>query len=193
MIRNEATAERAEAALKAMARVIAAEDADDTLIERYRVGMEMLVAYELTETTTTSDHLKAEVAAAHWKGRRTGTPIPLDPGVPVPGCTCPDCTGVAADAPVRQTTRPRRDLGPALDVDRARAVGIMEVAAMLGIEHKRGWAVCPFHADSSPSLHLNEKKQTAFCNPCGKSWDAIGLVMDYKRIPFVDAVKELAA
>jgi hypothetical protein len=193
MIRDEAAAERAEAALKAMKRAIDTGDADATLIERYRVGCEMLVAYELTETTTTSDHLKAEVAAAHWKGRRTGTPIPLDPGVPVPGCTCPDCTGVAADAPVRQTTRPRRDLRPALDLDAARAVPILEVAARLGIAHRNGWAVCPFHQDRSPSLHLNEKKQAAFCNPCGKSWDPIALVMDYKRIPFVDAVKELAA
>jgi hypothetical protein len=193
MIRDAATAERAEAALKAMARVIAAGEADDALIERYRVGCEMLIAYEMTETTTTSDHLKAEVAAAHWKGRRTGTPVALDPGQPVPGCTCPDCTGVAADAPIRQTTRPRRDLRPALDVDAARAVGILEVAARLGIEHKRGWSVCPFHADSSPSLHLNEKKQTAFCNPCGKSWDAIALVMDYRKISFPEAVKELAA
>jgi hypothetical protein len=167
---------------------------DPDIRERMQSMVETVTMAELVDVGgPASDHLKAEVTAAHWKGRRDGTPIPLDPGVPVPGCTCPGCTGVAADAPVRQTTRPRRDLRPALDVDRARAVPILDVAAMLGIEHKRGWAVCPFHADSSPSLHLNAKKQAAFCNPCGKSWDAIALVMDYKRIPFVDAVKELAA
>ena len=206
MIRDKATAERAEVALKAMARVIAAGDADDAQVERYRVGLEMLVAFELTEERTCSDHLYNEVAAAHWRGRRTGSPVPLDPGQPVPGCTCPDCTGIPTDAPARLVRRrtfsrrremsdrsDKRDLYPALDVDRARAVPITDVAAMLGIEHKRGWARCPFHADSSPSLHLNPKKQAAFCNPCGKSWDAIALVMALENKTFADAVKALAA
>ena len=95
----------------------------------------------------------------------------------------------------RGTSRQRdnRDLHPALDVERARAVPILDVAAMLGIAHRNGWAICPFHADSSPSLHLNPKKQAAFCNPCCKSWDAIALVMEYRKITFADAVKELAA
>jgi hypothetical protein len=192
MIRDAATAERAEAALKAMKRAINAGEADDALVERYRVGCEMLIAYELTETPTTSDHLKAEVAAAHWRGRRTGDPIPLDPGQTVPGCSCPDCTGVAADAPERR--RPRRDLRPALDLDAARAVPSSEVAARLGIEANRaGWALCPFHQDTNPSLHLNDRKAAAFCNVCGQSWDAIALVMDFKKISFPEAVKELAA
>ena len=195
MIRDSATAERAEAVLKMMGKVIAAGDADDALVERYRVGTEMLVAFELTENRVISDHLSAEVASAHWKGRRTGTgPIPLDPGQPVPGCGCPDCTGVPDDHPARQPKRkPRRDLRPTLNVDAARAVGILEVAAMLGIEHKQGWAICPFHADGSPSLHLNPKKGAAFCNPCGKSWDPIALMMEFKKMTFPEAVKELAA
>jgi hypothetical protein len=135
-----------------------------------------------------SRHIQLEVAAADWRGH------PLEPDEPVPGCSCPDCTGVAAHAPVRRPPRrPRRDLRPALDVDRARAVSILEVAARLGIEHRRGWALCPFHQDSSPSLHLNPRKGAAFCNPCGRSWDAIALVMELRGVSFVDAVKELVA
>jgi hypothetical protein len=195
MIRDAATARRAEAALKAMKRVMDAGQADDALRERYWVGCEMLVAFELTENRLISDHTALEVAAAHWRGRRTGSPIPLDAGQPVPGCTCPDCTGVAADAPARQVVRPmrRQDTLPALDVDRARQVPILDVAARLGITHRNGWALCPFHEDGSPSLHLNASKNAAFCNPCGKSWDVIALVMELENKTFVDAVKELAA
>lgn len=195
MIRDSATAERAAAMLKMMGKVIAGGDADDALVERYRVGTEMLVAYEITETRVISDHLSAEVASAHWRGRKAGTgPVPLDPGQPVPGCGCPDCTGLPADHPARHPRRkPRRDLLPTLNVDAARAVPILDVAAMLGIEHKRGWAVCPFHADTDPSLHLNAEKQTAFCNVCGKSWDGIALIMEFEKLEFTDAVRRLAA
>jgi hypothetical protein len=166
---------------------------DPDVRDRMRSMVESVTMAEMIGAAgPASDHLKAEVAAAHWRGRRTGSLVPLDPGQPVPGCTCPACTGVPADAPVRR--RPRRDLRPALDVDAARAVPISEVARRLGIEANRaGWAVCPFHQDTNPSLHLNDRKAAAFCNPCGRSWDAIALVMDYKRITFVDAIKELVA
>ncbi len=64
---------------------------------------------------------------------------------------------------------------------------------MLGIEHRHGWALCPFHDDRDPSLHLNATKNRAFCNPCGRSWDPISLLMALRGCGFVDAVRELAA
>lgn len=150
---------------------------------------ELLVFDWCGDSEPLSDHLRAEVAAAHWRGE------PLEPGQPIPGCPCDDCTGVEAAAPVPSTVL-NRDHGntlPPLPVEAARAVPILDVAAMLGIEHKRGWAICPFHSDGEPSLHLNARKGAAFCNPCGKSWDAIALWMDYRNVEFVDAVKALAA
>jgi hypothetical protein len=93
----------------------------------------------------------------------------------------------------RPPDRPRQGAGLDLNLDRARAVPILDVAARVGIEHRRGWARCPFHADSSPSLHLNARKQRAFCNPCGRSWDAIELYRDVRGLDFVQAVRELAA
>jgi hypothetical protein len=131
-----------------------------------------------------TEHLRLEVAAAVWYGK------PLAPGAPVPGCSCPDCTGVPADAPARRPT-PRRDLRPALDVDGARDVPIIDVAARLGIEHRRGWARCPFHEDTHPSFHLNSRKGRAFCNVCARSWDSIGLLMEMANLTFVEAVREL--
>jgi hypothetical protein len=133
-----------------------------------------------------TEHLRLEVAAAVWYGK------PLPAGAPVPGCSCPDCTGVPADAPARRP-KPRQDLRPALDIDAARAVPILDVAARFGITHRRGWARCPFHEDRHPSFHLNARKNRAFCNVCGRSWDTIALTMELGRITFPEAVRELAA
>lgn len=156
--------------------------------------LELLINDWRDHSEPLSEHGRLEVAAAHWRGRKVGGgPLPLEPGRPVPGCGCQACTGIADAEPThRRTTRRTAVLRPALDVDAARAVPILEVAAMLGIEHRRGWAVCPFHADSKPSLHLNARKGAAFCNPCGASWDSIALLMDYRQLTFPEAVRELA-
>lgn len=90
----------------------------------------------------------------------------------------------------RRRGRARSDL-PTLDVDRAREQGIVDVANELGIEHRRGWARCPFHEDKHPSLHLNPKKNRAFCNPCRRSWDGIALVMELRGLDFPGAVRWL--
>lgn len=81
-----------------------------------------------------------------------------------------------------------------LNVDAARGIPILEVARRLGLEVDRhGWARCPFHGDSRPSLHLNARKGAAFCNPCGRSWDAIALYQALRGLGFAEAVRELAA
>ena len=93
------------------------------------------------------------------------------------------------DATPRQSARNAR-------VERARAVPILEAAQRLGLgpfkraghEHKTR---CPFHNDSSPSLCIVPAKARAFCNPCGRSWDAIQLVRDVRRCAFPDAVRFL--
>jgi hypothetical protein len=135
--------------------------------------------------TGISEHMALEVAAAVWNG------LPLAPGAPVPGCSCSDCTGIPADAPARRP-KPRRDLRPALDVDAARDASIVAVARSVGIAPNRaGWALCPFHEDRHPSFHLNAGKNRAFCNPCGRSWDPIALLMEMANATFGDAVREL--
>lgn len=128
-----------------------------------------------------SPHLERELEAVAEHG-------PLAPGQPVPRCGCEACTGIPA-RPARPR-RPRRDLRPALDLDRARAVPVSRVAAALGLEvNGRGWARCPFHDDANPSLHLNDRKGRAFCNPCGRSWDALGLARELRGLSFPDAVR----
>jgi hypothetical protein len=129
---------------------------------------------------------------------------------------CPDCQTVSAAAwPVnaagglnglprirqRVPAHTARTAGalPPLDVDRARRASIVQVAQQLGIALVRtsrggdAWARCPFHDDRTPSLHLNARRNLAFCNPCSGRWDPIALVMELGRVDFAHAVRELAA
>jgi len=57
------------------------------------------------------------------------------------------------------------------------------------IDHKRMWAVCPFHADTNPSLFL--KKNFFHCFVCEESGDTIKLVMHQYNCDFRAAVKVL--
>lgn len=60
--------------------------------------------------------------------------------------------------------------------------------------NKRGTnleAICPFHSDTKPSLKVNDAKGMYKCFACGAGGDSIKFVMDYKKIEFVDALKEI--
>ena len=53
-------------------------------------------------------------------------------------------------------------------------------------------ANCPFHNEKTPSFNVNPQWQNFKCFGCGESGSALGFVMKYENIPFVDAVKKLA-
>ncbi len=52
--------------------------------------------------------------------------------------------------------------------------------------------ICPFHQEKSPSFTVSQPKQFYHCFGCGKHGNAIGFLMDFDRLDFVDAVEELA-
>ncbi|WP_380877328.1 DNA primase [Sphingomonas sp. DBB INV C78] len=54
-------------------------------------------------------------------------------------------------------------------------------------------ACCPFHNEKSPSFYVNDDKAFYHCFGCGAHGDAIRFLTDNKGLPFMDAVKELAA
>ena len=54
-------------------------------------------------------------------------------------------------------------------------------------------ACCPFHNEKSPSFTVSPTKQFYHCFGCGAHGTAIGFVMEYQGIGFVDAVKDLAS
>ncbi len=59
-----------------------------------------------------------------------------------------------------------------------------------GREYK---ACCPFHDEKSPSFTVSADKQFYHCFGCGAHGTALGFVMEYDHLGFVEAVEELAA
>jgi DNA primase len=53
-------------------------------------------------------------------------------------------------------------------------------------------ACCPFHNEKTPSFTVSPSKQFYHCFGCGAHGTAIGFVMEYSGLGFVDAVKQLA-
>ncbi len=54
-------------------------------------------------------------------------------------------------------------------------------------------ACCPFHNEKTPSFTVSPSKQFYHCFGCGAHGTAIGFVMEYQGLGFVDAIKDLAA
>ena len=60
---------------------------------------------------------------------------------------------------------------------------------------KRGadlWACCPFHGEKTPSFHVIPAKGQYYCFGCHKGGSAIGFVMDYEHLSYVEALRYLA-
>ncbi|MDP2828616.1 MAG: DNA primase [Sulfuricellaceae bacterium] len=53
-------------------------------------------------------------------------------------------------------------------------------------------ACCPFHGEKSPSFSVSPSKQFYHCFGCGAHGTAIGFVMEYQGLGFVEAVEDLA-
>lgn len=64
------------------------------------------------------------------------------------------------------------------------------------VQLKKGGAnymgLCPFHNEKSPSFTVSPTKQFYHCFGCGAHGTAIGFLMEYSGVGFVDAVKDLA-
>jgi DNA primase len=59
-----------------------------------------------------------------------------------------------------------------------------------GKDHK---ACCPFHNEKTPSFTVSADKQFYHCFGCGAHGSAIGFLMDYAHMDFVEAVEDLAS
>lgn len=53
-------------------------------------------------------------------------------------------------------------------------------------------ACCPFHDEKTPSFTVSRNKQFYYCFGCGAHGNAIGFLMEHDRLPFREAVAELA-
>ncbi len=75
-------------------------------------------------------------------------------------------------------------------------VDIVDVVSRY-VQLKKGGAnylgLCPFHGEKTPSFTVSPAKQFYHCFGCGEHGNAIGFMMAYGGMGYVDAVKELAA
>ncbi|MBD5801329.1 DNA primase [Azoarcus sp. Aa7] len=55
------------------------------------------------------------------------------------------------------------------------------------------FACCPFHGEKSASFSVSPSKQFYHCFGCGAHGSAVGFLMEYSGLSFVEAVKELAS
>lgn len=53
-------------------------------------------------------------------------------------------------------------------------------------------ACCPFHTEKTPSFTVSPQKQFYHCFGCGAHGTAIGFMMEYDHLNFVEAIEELA-
>lgn len=54
-------------------------------------------------------------------------------------------------------------------------------------------ALCPFHSEKSPSFSVSQAKQFYYCFGCKASGNAIGFLMAYDKLTFLEAVDMLAS
>jgi|GEM_PF-3557370 len=52
--------------------------------------------------------------------------------------------------------------------------------------------LCPFHSEKTPSFTVNPDRKTYHCFGCGEGGDVFSFMMNFHRLSFVEALKELA-
>ena len=74
-------------------------------------------------------------------------------------------------------------------------VDIVEVVGSY-VQLKKGGAnlmgLCPFHGEKTPSFTVSPAKQFYHCFGCGKNGTAIGFLMEYSGLGFIEAIESLA-
>ena len=74
-------------------------------------------------------------------------------------------------------------------------VDIVEIVSARVKLRKQGanhMGCCPFHAEKTASFSVSQTKQFYYCFGCGASGNAIGFLMNFDKLEFVEAVEELA-
>lgn len=78
-------------------------------------------------------------------------------------------------------------------LSRADIVDLINARVPLKKKGKEYTACCPFHNEKTPSFTVSEAKQFYHCFGCGVHGTALGFLMEYEHLDFVDAIEALAA
>lgn len=79
-----------------------------------------------------------------------------------------------------------------IELQKLRDLPIEGVAERLGLSVKHHKSLCPFHADSHPSLSFSTKRNTYRCFVCEAKGGTIDLVMRHLNVDFREACRWLA-
>ncbi len=77
-------------------------------------------------------------------------------------------------------------------LNRIDIVDIIDKRVRLKKTGKNYSACCPFHNEKSPSFTVSQDKQFYYCFGCGVTGNAVGFLMEFDKVGFVDAVESLA-
>ncbi len=78
-------------------------------------------------------------------------------------------------------------------VVRADIIDVIGARVQLKKAGKEYKACCPFHDEKSPSFTVVPDKQFYHCFGCGAHGTALGFLMEYDHLSFVEAIEDLAA
>lgn len=79
------------------------------------------------------------------------------------------------------------------DLETIKAIPIMDILNIIGVEAIENKIICPFHDDKNPSCYIYEKTNSFFCFSCNTGGDNISLIMELKQISFRDACQYLSS
>ena len=77
-------------------------------------------------------------------------------------------------------------------LNRVDIVEVIDSRVPLKKKGREYWACCPFHGEKTPSFSVSPGKQFYHCFGCQKSGNAVGFLMDYDHMEFVEAIESLA-
>lgn len=78
-------------------------------------------------------------------------------------------------------------------VSRVDIVEVIDARVPLKKHGREFTACCPFHTEKTPSFTVSPAKQFFHCFGCGVHGTALGFLMDYEHLDFVEAVRQLAS
>jgi DNA primase len=77
-------------------------------------------------------------------------------------------------------------------LNRVDIVEVIDSRVPLKKKGREYWACCPFHGEKTASFSVSAGKQFYHCFGCQKSGNAVGFLMDYDHMEFVEAIESLS-
>lgn len=78
-------------------------------------------------------------------------------------------------------------------LNRVDIVDVIDAVTPLKKAGKNYKGLCPFHQEKTPSFSVEPDKQFYYCFGCGAGGNALGFLMNYENLDYVEAIEKLAA